>query len=62
MFRRNGQLETALATLIQTQAQFVRDMAEIRKEFEEIKQILNVHGQLLRNLPEAIKEKIGFKQ
>ena len=72
---RNPTLADALATLIQNQAvlvqnqaKFVGDMAEIRKDFElirkdfeQIKAILIRHEQLLTNLPEAIREKIGFK-
>ena len=49
------------AVLVQNQAKFVDDMAEIRKDFEQIKAILIRHEQLLANLPEAIREKIGFK-
>ena len=37
-------------------------MAQIKRDFEEIKRYLIRHEQLLANLPEAIKEKIGFKQ
>ena len=69
--RRNGRnptLADALATLIQNQAILVQnqarlagDMAEIRRDFEQIKAILIRHEQLLANLPEAIREKIGFK-
>ena len=73
---RNAILEDALATLVQNQAilvqnqaKFVGDMAEIRKDFEltrkdieQIKAILLRHEQLLTNLSEAIREKIGFKR
>jgi hypothetical protein len=38
------------------------DMAQIRKDFEEIRRRLIRLEQLLANLPEAIREKIGFKQ
>ncbi|PYS24515.1 MAG: hypothetical protein DMG11_24285 [Acidobacteria bacterium] len=58
----NGTLEAAMALLLQNQAQAVRDMAQIKRDFEEIKRYLIRHEQLLANLPEAIKEKIGFKQ
>lgn len=51
-----------MALLIQNQAQAVADMAQIKRDFEEIKRYLIRHEQLLANLPEAIKEKIGFKQ
>ncbi|MBI4474911.1 MAG: hypothetical protein HY646_19730 [Acidobacteria bacterium] len=65
MFRRIGTtatLEAAMALLIQNQAQLADDMAQIRRDFEEIKRYLIRHEQLLANLPDAIKEKIGFKQ
>lgn len=58
----NGNLEAAMALLIQNQAQFVGDMAQIKRDFEEIKRYLIRHEQLLANLPEAIREKIGYKQ
>lgn len=66
--QKNHSLEAAMALLIQNQAGFLRDMAEIRKDFDEIKrilirheQILIRHEQLLTALPEAIRDKIGFK-
>jgi hypothetical protein len=59
---RNGNLEVAMTLLIQNQAQLAGDMAQIRRDFEEIKRILLRHELLLANLPEAIREKIGFKQ
>jgi hypothetical protein len=58
---RNGSLEAAMALLLQNQAQQAADMMQIRKDFEEIKRYLIRHEQLLVNLPEAIREKIGFK-
>ena len=58
---RNNTLETALAVLIHNQAQLAGDMAQIRRDFEEIKRYLIRHEQLLSHLPEAIREKIGFK-
>jgi hypothetical protein len=64
MFRRNGtttNLEAAIAILIQNQAQLVGDMAQIKRDFDEIKSYLIRHEQLLGNLPEAIREKIGFR-
>ena len=57
----NGTLETAMALLIHNQAKAVGDMSQIKKDFEEIKRILIRHEQILANLPEAIREKIGFK-
>jgi hypothetical protein len=72
MAAKNGSLQQALtalfqsqATLTQAQAQFMVQMAEIRDEtarrFLEIMQILLRHEQILQQLPEAIKQKIGFK-
>ena len=58
---RSNALETAVAILIQSQAQLAGDMTQIRRDFDEIKRILIRHEQLLANLPEAIREKIGFK-
>jgi hypothetical protein len=57
-----------MALLIQNQAAFVgemrenyRQMAEIRRELEQIKAILIRHEHILASLPEAIREKIGFQ-
>jgi hypothetical protein len=65
---RNGNLEQAMTLLIQNQAAFIADMREnakqlieIRRELEEIKSYLIRHEKLLAQLPEAIREKIGFK-
>lgn len=68
MVAKKDGLEQAMALLIQNQAAFVADMREnakqqieIRKDLEQIKSILIRHEQLLAGLPEAIREKIGFK-
>jgi hypothetical protein len=68
MAGKNSNLEQALAILIQNQAQFVAGMAEserrfsrIERELEQIKKILVTHGEVLAGLPEAIRQKIGFK-
>jgi hypothetical protein len=37
------------------------DMALIRRELEQIKTILMRHEQILQSLPEAVRDKIGFK-
>ena len=65
---KNGSLEQAMALLIQNQAAFVGDMrenykqfAEIRRDLEQIKSILLRHEHTLNELPEAIRQKIGFK-
>lgn len=66
---RNGNLESALAQLIENQAQFVAHLDEDRQRFtrieldlELIKALLIKHEETLQKLPEAIREKIGFKQ
>lgn len=66
---KNHSLEQAMAALIQNQATFVSNLnetnqrfARIERELEQIKSILIRHEQLLAGLPEAIREKIGFKK
>ena len=58
-----------MTLLIQTQAQFVNDLAETRREFAAIRQDLDTikavlvrHETMLEKLAEAIRDKIGFKQ
>jgi hypothetical protein len=67
---RNGNvnISAAIAVLLQTQAQFVAELAETRKEFaairqelETIKAVLLRHENKLEKLADAIREKIGFK-
>ena len=72
---KNGRLEEAIALLINSQAVLANnqaaflsvaretqeDMALIRRELEQIKAILMRHEQMLQSLPEAIRDKIGFK-
>ena len=65
---RNGHLEEAVAILINNQAQFLGVAARIENDLAEIKHILRHHEeillrheQILTGLPEAIREKIGFK-
>jgi len=67
---RNGQLESAVAVLINNQAHFLALASRIDSELAEIKSILHRHEQMLtglagiaeaiKNLPDAIREKIGF--
>ena len=57
---RNGQLEAAVAVLINNQAHFLALASRIETELAEIKGILIHHEQILNGLPEAIREKIGF--
>lgn len=69
---RNGRLEDAVVTLIQNQASFlarVSDMDRINSErfariderLARIEAVLVRQAQLLEALPEAVREKIGFK-
>jgi len=73
--RRGSHLEEAVALLIQTQAAFVAQLAETTREserrFSEIKKqlehlghieaVLLRHERILADLPEAIRQKIGFQ-
>jgi hypothetical protein len=84
--QRNGRLEEAMATLLQNQALFLGQVADMNHRFDERfarmderftrmdesfarmeailvqhSQILNEHTRILQALPEAIREKIGFK-
>jgi hypothetical protein len=70
-----SRLEEALATLIQNQAAFVGRLAETDARFARIEaqiaeiirvlntqgQVLAEHGRLLERLPEAVRERMGFK-
>ena len=66
--RKNGNLESAMALLIQNQAQFLSHLTEDRQRFtrietdlDQIKALLIQHDRILKDLPEAIRQKIGFK-
>jgi hypothetical protein len=70
---RNGRLEEAMATLLQDQASFLARMSEIDARVSEMDRInserfariesllLADHNRILEALPDAIREKIGFK-
>ncbi len=65
----SGTLSAAMALLIQNQAAFVAHLDEDRQRFSLIERDLDVikallikHEEILQKLPDAIKEKIGFKQ
>lgn len=69
---KNGRLEEAIALLLQNQAHFLARMAEMDRisseRFARIEsiliehsRILAEHGEILERLPDAIREKIGFK-
>ncbi|HYV34431.1 MAG TPA: hypothetical protein VE988_01930 [Gemmataceae bacterium] len=71
----NGRLEDAIATLIQNQASFLARMsamderyarmderfAHIDDRFARIEAILLEHNRLMLALPEAVRDKIGFR-
>jgi hypothetical protein len=61
-------LQQAVALLIQNEAAFLASQIEaaqrfarIEQDLEQIKAILLRHEQILSQLPEVIREKIGFK-
>jgi hypothetical protein len=65
---KNGQLEAAVATLINNQAQFLaaqtrsdERFARIEAKLNTIEQILLRHDRVLADLPEAIRRTVGFK-
>jgi len=53
--------QTQMAKLAERQVDIDKLWFEIREELNQVINILHEHTVLLRNLPEAIKEKIGFK-
>ena len=68
MKKSNGSLEQAMALLIQNQATFLSHLSEaklevaaMRADLEQIKAILLRHDQILADLPEMIRQKVGFK-
>lgn len=64
----NNNLQEAMALLIQNQATFLSHLSEtklevaaMRSDLEQIKAILLRHDQILADLPEMIRQKVGFK-
>jgi hypothetical protein len=68
----SGDLEAAMALLIRNEAAATAEIAQIRREeqerrrredklFAEILALLAEHSRLLAALPEAIREKIGYR-
>ena len=62
-------LAIALANLLNNQARFVSHLDEDRQRFARIERDLDLikallvkHEEILQELPEAIRDKIGFKQ
>ena len=58
---RNGQVEQAMATLLNNQAQFIGHIARIDERLANIERLLMEHHQILLALPKAIRQEIGFK-
>jgi hypothetical protein len=65
----NGGLAAAMTLLIQNQAAFVSHMRETQQEFalirrrlDQIEALLVRHEHILTDLPEAIRQKVGFKR
>ena len=65
-------LVQAIATLAQNQTAFIAEMREIERErrefkreseerFQRIEAILELHTRLLEALPDAVREKMGFR-
>jgi hypothetical protein len=68
----NGRLEEALAVLIQNQAAFLSRMSAIDarvaemdringERFARIEALLLEHNRILKAVPDAVRDKIGFK-
>lgn len=68
----NSNLEQAVTLLIQNQAAFLSQLVSINERFArieermderfaKIEELLAEHHQILVGLPEAIRDKIGFK-
>jgi hypothetical protein len=67
--RNESNLAAAMTLLVQTQARFVSDMGEMRKDFavirqelEAIKTVLVRHERILEKLPDAIRKKNRFQR
>ena len=65
---RNGSLEQAMALLIHNQAAFLSQMSQafegmrnMERRLDAIEAILLRHEKMLIELPEALRQKIGFK-
>jgi hypothetical protein len=54
-------LQEAVALLLHNQAQFISQMAESERRFLAIERDLSQIKQILYELPEAVRQKIGFK-
>jgi len=54
-------LQEAVALLLHNQAQFVSQMVESERRFAAIERELAEIKRMLYELPEAVRQKIGFK-
>lgn len=54
-------LQEAIALLLHNQAQFVNQLAESQRRFANIERKLDLIERILYELPEAVRQKIGFK-
>ena len=54
-------LQEAVALLLHNQAQFVSQMVESERRFANIERKLDLIERILYDLPEAVRQKIGFK-
>ena len=54
-------LQEAIALLLHNQAQFVSQMVESERRFAAIERHLAEITRILYDLPEAVRQKIGFK-
>jgi hypothetical protein len=68
MFSTSNNLKAAMAQLLHNQAQFVAQLSEdrqrfarIEKDLDLIKGLLLKHEEILQKMPDAIREKVGFK-
>jgi hypothetical protein len=59
--RRNTEMERRNAEMERGHAEMERKHAEIMKELDVIKAVLARHERILERLPDAIRQKIGFK-
>ena len=64
----NSDWQAALAQMLHNQAEFISHLdedrqrfARIEKDLDLIKALLIKHEDILQKLPEAIRDKIGFK-
>jgi hypothetical protein len=53
--------QNQMSKLAEKQVNSDKRWIELKQEVDEVKEILKYHTTLLLNLPDAIKEKIGFK-